>query len=79
MANPLLELKEILNKVTQRRKIGKVLQVNGRVLVISSGLDMVRIRNTTATVYKVGDTVSYQGDVLLGKAGSGLQPKVFKV
>ena len=77
--NPVVELQQMLNKMTQKRKVGKVLQVNGNTLTVAVGNTTARVKNTTATNYKVGNVVSVQGDILLGKAGSGLQPQIFRV
>ena len=77
--NPILELQQMLSRMGTKREIGKVLQVNGGTLTVSTSSGSVRVRNTSATVYKVGNIVSVQGEVLLGKAGSGLQPQIFKV
>ena len=44
--NPLLELKDILSKVTAQKKTGKVLQVDGRTLVISVNRSTIRVKNT---------------------------------
>lgn len=77
--NPVIELRQLLNRVQNKRKVGRVVSVNGKVLMVSVGNTTTRVRNTTATSYKVGNIVSVQGDVLLGKAGSGLQPQIYKV
>ena len=77
--NPVLELQQMLSKMNAKREIGKVLQVNGNTLTVSTSSGSVRVRNTSATAYKVGNIVSVQGEVLLGKAGSGLQPQIFRV
>jgi hypothetical protein len=77
--NPVLELQRLMSKMTAKRKLGKVLQVNGNTLTVSLGNTTTKVKNTTATNYKVGNVVSVQGDILLGKAGSGLQAKTFRV
>jgi hypothetical protein len=77
--NPVIELQKMLAKVATKRQVGKVLRVNGNILTVSTGNTTVRVRNTSATSYKAGNLVSVQGEVLLGKAGSGLQPQIFRV
>ena len=77
--NPVLELQRMLSKMKTKRQIGKVLQVNGNTLTVAVGSSTIRVRNRSATAYKTGNYVSVQGEVLLGKAGSGLQPKIFRV
>lgn len=77
--NPVLELQQLLGKLTAKRQVGKVTQVRGSTIIVSVGNGLTRVKNNSATVYKIGDMVSVQGGVLLGKAGSGLQPKVFHV
>lgn len=77
--NPVIELRNMLHKIQSKREVGKVLRVNGNILTVSTGNTTVRVRNTTATAYKAGNLVSVQGEVLLGKAGSGLQPLIFRV
>ena len=64
--NPLLELSAILN-TSNKRKTGRVVSVSGEgVHAIVDGRLQI-FSKIDATQYRIGDTVSTQGEVILGR------------
>lgn len=81
MAHPLLELRNLLATNTYKKKYGKVVRSDtGEIGVLINGrLKVFRRPKNDGTNYKEGDSVSVQGDVLLGRNRRKNSPKVYQV
>ena len=65
--NPTRELKSILQDASGKRKKGTVIKTTIDTVFVTVGSQTRAIKRTDATDYKPGDTVSVQGDALLGR------------
>lgn len=81
MAHPLQELRNILSANTYKKKYGKVFRANNKEVgvVINGRMKVFRRNASDATNYKQGDSVSVQGDVLIGRLGRKNSPKTYYV
>lgn len=81
MAHPLQELRNLLSTDKFKKKYGKVVQSDSKEVgvLLSGRLKVFRRMSNDATNYKEGDSVSVQGDVLIGRNGRKNSPKEYQV
>lgn len=78
--HPLLELQKILQDQSLKRASGRVVRVGATGLdIVINGRVRHLLRRGDATAYKVGDRVSVQGDVLLGRIGTGAPSRIVNI
>jgi len=81
MAHPLSELRALLSTNTYKKKYGKVVRSDSNEVgvLLNGRLKVFRRVANDGTNYKEGDSVTVQGDLLLGRNGRKNSPKVYQL
>lgn len=81
MAHPLTELRKLLSTNTYKKKYGKVVRSDTKEVgvLLDGRLKVFRRTLNDGTNYKEGDSVTVQGDLLIGRNRRKNSPKVYQL